>query len=204
MRYDYLLTLFTGHDDDFRPQLSHPFPQGDYIIATDIHSMVIIDKSECKKSYTEDEKTPNALSVFQKIKHDCNKIVCIDDLFSAETQFNIKYEYKPCSECDGEGRIMCKECGYDHECEVCCGTGTNKTGETQMRTKISAAFGTIQLGNAHFRPHIVDKLLNAMFILNVHSCVLLSNNECGANLFKLNEHCHVILMPTLKEEGGDQ
>lgn len=202
MRYDYLLTLFTGHDNEFRPALTRPFTQEEYIIATDAHVMIVIDKDVCKNQYIGAEKTPDALKVFNDIKRTCQELICIDDLFSAESHFDIKYDYMSCKACEGSGVLTCKECGFDHECEECNGKGTIETGETQMRTKISVGTKYIKIGNSYFKPHIVDKLLNAMFILGVNSCIRLSNEVSHGNIFQIDQHCQVLLMPQMEPEGG--
>lgn len=194
MRYDYLLNLFVSADS-IRPALKYPFQQEQFMIATDAHAMVVIDKNLCKKEYVNEHKAPNALKIFNDVVRNCSETISIDRLFSAELHFDVTYSYMDCDKCNGDGVIECTECGHEYECKACDGEGQIKIPGNRCRKKVSCGRNYITIGEATFHPAGVDTLLNAMFVLGLNECQHIANHRNSSNIFKLNDHCHVLLMP---------
>lgn len=202
MRYDYILGLFVSADP-IRPALQKPFQQEQFYIATDAHALFIVDKDVCTKQYESEHKAPNALKIFNDTVRNCDDVIGIDSLFSAQLHYDVAYTFKDCEKCKGEGVIECSECGHTHECEDCGGDGEVKKQGNRIRKKIYAGHDHITIGDAWFSPNVVDLLLNAMFILGINECTHIANHKNSANIFRLNEHCSVLIMPKA-QEGGNQ
>ena len=151
MRYDYLLNLFVS-SDSVRPALKFPFQQEQFMIATDAHAMIVVDKSLCNKEYVNEHKAPNALKIFNDVVRNCSETISIDRLFAAELHFDVTYSYKDCDMCNGYGVIKCTECGHEYECKECDGEGQIKVPGNRCRKKISCGHDFITIGEAKFHP----------------------------------------------------
>lgn len=73
--YDYALSLFRS-TDKLRPAMTKVFKQDKFYLATDSHTLIVIDSELTGLDYLEDEKAPNALALFDKIS--TNKEITFD------------------------------------------------------------------------------------------------------------------------------
>lgn len=121
-----LLLSFVS-DDELRPNLCHPFKQGEYACATNGHVALILPATSAP--WVDATDGPNMLAVMPR------EVASIPFQTSALRAFLDsvpKVEEKDeeevtCPHCDGDGFYECEECGSDVDCKDCNGTGSIKT-----------------------------------------------------------------------------
>lgn len=196
---DYVLQLFTG-DDALRPKFYNPFDDGDYVYASDAHTMVRVEKTHLALDYTVDNKDkPNVSKFFNLEKDEENELKISTDKL-AETLSRMKFRYKEleCENCEGEGTVTCASCGHDHDCDDCDGTGC--AGNYPFLVKVGANETEITLGKRRFRPHLVDRLLLAALASGEKEITLLNNKrDYNAAYFNVGIY-QVLLMPLLEKK----
>lgn len=162
--YDYILSMFKSNDS-LRPALNEPFPQEDSVIATDSHSMIVVDKNLLACTYEGHEKAPNALGIFKDFQPDTEVVLNRDNLLSDFFKIEMEWYGKKvdCDVCEGSGSKECKCCGNESDCDDCDGTGSSF--EEVPFTKPYLNGETIGLCATHFSSNYINKLFQVAFFL---------------------------------------
>lgn len=192
-----ILNLFVGNDK-YRPVLNQAFKQGDMVCATDAITLITIPISLIGFNYPDQDK-PDVSSVLN-IRKECHEIIelsWLKELYNDVPMINETYK---CEACDGTGMVDYEfyfngmTYTEEKECPICHGEG--HLGETGVMIKYPQYHIDIH-GNTFKYGHVL-KMINLMKLLDITSCVLVSNPSSGPNLFRFENGINVILMPSLK------
>lgn len=192
-----ILNLFVGNDK-YRPVLNQAFKQGDMVCATDAITLITIPISLIGFNYPDQDK-PDVSSVLN-IRKECHEIIELSWLKELYHNVPIINETYKCEACAGTGMVD-YEFYFDgttyteeEECPVCRGEGhLGETGEMIKDPQYN-----IDIHGNPFKSGRVLKMINLMKLLEITSCVLVSNPSSEPNLFRFENGINVILMPSLK------
>lgn len=192
-----ILNLFVGNDK-YRPALNQAFKQGDMVCATDAITLITIPISLIGLRYPYQDK-PDVSSVLN-IRKECHKIIELSWLKELYHNVPIINETYKCEACAGTGMVdyefYFNGTTYtgEEECPVCRGEGhLGETGEMIKDPQYD-----IDIHGNPFKSGRVLKMINLMKLLEITSCVLVSNPSSEPNLFRFENGINVILMPSLK------
>lgn len=192
-----ILNLFVGNDK-YRPALNQAFMQGGMVCATDAITLITIPISLIGFNYPDQDK-PDVSSVLN-IREECHEIIELSRLKELYNDVPMINETYKCEACDGT-KMVDYEFYFDgttyteeKECPVCHGEGhLGETGEMIKDPQYD-----IDIHGNPFKSGRVLKMINLMKLLDITSCVLVSNPSSGPNLFRFENGINVILMPSLK------
>jgi len=192
-----ILNLFVGNDK-YRPALNQAFKQGDMVCATDAITLITIPISLIGLRYPYQDK-PDVSSVLN-IRKECHKIIELSWLKELYHNVPIINETYKCEACAGTGMVDYEfyfngtTYTEEEECPVCRGEGhLGETGEMIKDPQYD-----IDIHGNPFKSGRVLKMINLMKLLEITSCVLVSNPSSEPNLFRFENGINVILMPSLK------
>jgi hypothetical protein len=204
-KYDEVLNMFIG-DDELRPWMQKSFEYNGFAMATDAHSMIVIDRKLAGEVPASDYKQLD--KVFSIIPTDINinRVFALSELYLAIEKAPLKDEYETtgkyveCSECDGEGYV---EWEYKHytdekECPVCNGDGAESRPKSKKTGKqIPDELATIKINNSGFSIRYIKKLVatcEALGEMQINLLHMAAPNK--ASLFQIGE-VRVLLMPVI-------
>jgi hypothetical protein len=196
--YDYVLSLFRS-TDEMRPAMTKVFKQNNFLLATDSHSLILVDESLAGLEYEEDEKAPNALGLFDKIVFDTEQILDRDtflsDIFSLESIWIQNYKY--CKKCKGTGTKTCPCCDNENDCEECDGSGTSDDVEAFTKPYLSCG-DVIKLGTTTFDPNFLNRVLQVAYFLDEKQIIFKypKNEKYKAVLFDVGK-ARIMIMPKI-------
>lgn len=192
-----ILNLFVGNDK-YRPVLNQAFKQGDMVCATDAITLITIPISLIGFNYPDQDK-PDVSSVLN-IRKECHEIIELSWLKELYHNVPIINETYKCEACAGTGMVDYEfyfngtTYTEEEECPVCRGEGhLGETGEMIKDPQYN-----IDIHGNPFKSGRVLKMINLMKLLEITSCVLVSNPSSEPNLFRFENGINVILMPSLK------
>lgn len=192
-----ILNLFVGNDK-YRPVLNQAFKQGDMVCATDAITLITIPISLIGFNYPDQDK-PDVSSVLN-IRKECHEIIELSWLKELYHNVPIINETYKCEACAGTGMVDYEfyfngtTYTEEEECPVCRGEGhLGETGEMIKDPQYN-----IDIHGNPFKSGPVLKMINLMKLLEITSCVLVSNPSSEPNLFRFENGINVILMPSLK------
>lgn len=192
-----ILNLFVGNDK-YRPVLNQAFKQGDMVCATDAITLITIPISLIGFNYPDQDK-PDVSSVLN-IRKECHEIIELSWLKELYHNVPIINETYKCEACAGTGMVDYEfyfngtTYTEEEECPVCRGEGhLGETGEMIKDPQYD-----IDIHGNPFKSGRVLKMINLMKLLEITSCVLVSNPSSEPNLFRFENGINVILMPSLK------
>jgi hypothetical protein len=192
-----ILNLFVGNDK-YIPALNQAFKQGDMVCATDAITLITIPISLIGLRYPYQDK-PDVSSVLN-IRKECHKIIELSWLKELYHNVPIINETYKCEACAGTGMVDYEfyfngtTYTEEEECPVCRGEGhLGETGEMIKDPQYD-----IDIHGNPFKSGRVLKMINLMKLLEITSCVLVSNPSSEPNLFRFENGINVILMPSLK------
>lgn len=192
-----ILNLFVGNDK-YRPALNQAFKQGDMVCATDAITLITIPISLIGFNYPDQDK-PDVSSVLN-IREECHEIIELSWLKKLYNNVPMINETYKCQACDGTGMVD-YEFYFDgttyteeEECPVCRREGhLGETGEMIKDPQYD-----IDIHGNPFKSGRVLKMINLMKLLDITSCVLVSNHSSRPNLFRFENGINVILMPSFR------
>lgn len=197
--YDYVLSLFRS-TDELRPAMTKVFKQDKFYLATDSHSVIMVEETVTGLDYQEDEKSPNALSLFENLAHDkeinMDRDNFLSDIFSIEAKWIQHYKY--CKKCKGSGTDTCPCCDNDSDCRDCEGTGSSDDVEAFSKPYLSCG-ELIKLGDTTFDPHFINRVLQVAYFLEEKTITFkfLQNEQRKAVLFEIGK-AKIMIMPKIK------
>lgn len=199
--------------DSSRERFSSPFLNGDYVVATDTHALVVVNKEEVESDDPLKESEKDYIAIVESGKGDevRNITFTYNELLDALKQVEISADNEHlCPDCDGYGEVDFEyHSTHDYEytmrgeCPVCNGTGINSN--FIYLHKVTGWFDktltAIETCNIWFNPKYIDDLVCIMDELSVTSCTM----ECGgytkACLFILNDKVKFYMMPIFQSDS---
>lgn len=204
--YDTALWHFTG-DDECRTFTHKPFPDGEYIIATDLHALIRVRADKCE-DYRDAKRMENCKypSDFGRIfpDADCDIVLPLSKLVQAikslpETEV---VTYKPhereCYECNGRGEVEFTytdsddvEHGHYFDCPLCDGKGYLLTEEVE-RDEMN-----VSINGQNFLCLFIKQLAEAIHAIGKTEAHVLHIGGNGAMLVRIEDGVDVVIMPNI-------
>lgn len=207
--YDRALWHFTG-DDECRAFTHKPFPDGEYIIATDTHALIRVRADKCE-DYRDAKRIEgyNYPSDFGRVfpEADCDIVLPLSKLVDAiksipETE-TVTYQphVRECYECGGTGEVTftyedseCKEHFHDFDCPICDGKGYLLTEEVERDEQ------NVSINGQNFFCRFIRQLAEAIHAIGKTEAHILHIGGKGAMLVRIEDGVDVIIMPNLLKE----
>lgn len=196
--YPELIRLFLA-DDDFRPMMQNPHSDGEFIWATDGYIMIRLPLSyypECaqQEKYFD---VQSALNKSFKETKPVGRILLsdIEEVMSKKPMVNV---YAKCTECNGDGEVLCEFCHHSHDCDECYGTGrTNQLIGTEPSYRYS-----IGINHQAFQAKYILTVQKAMRLLKAVEAVFHQGTAEKSSTHLLIGDVIILLMPNM--ESPDQ
>lgn len=206
-KYQELLLKFCGNDE-YRPKLAHPFFDGVDVCATDCYWLMRVKP----EAYGLELPNPGPKRIEAKpLKKPL--VLSVENLVSAflkcdlvDEKVIVSPEVK-CEECDGTGEVEWEYCGnekknyYEYfDCPICEGSGvlreavTRNTGR-KIPEKLNNSISINGVAFDAYRLFYIVEACNELGVETVFITSLGKPGSCDPAVFKLNEHCEVVLMP---------
>lgn len=172
--------------------------------ATNGKILLIINPDYLKQEYKTD-----SLEILIETKWSTRATVRLEDIKKAldECPQEEITTHTTCDECDSSGYVRWIYQGSDgekyeedFECPVCSGSCLYKKGTGKFH---AAPYSVIKIGEAYFLAEEIEKLKNAMKLLNQDKAVLTANSSQGANVFETG-NAKIILAPFLYSEKSNR
>lgn len=209
INYQELFNLFIN-DDELRPEMNHPYKQGNRYFATDATAMVFIPCDRVELNYPEQDK-PQSDKVIPRDKT-MQVVISISEIESKLTPEMIdeeidKVKKEKCSECDGEGQVEFEYYGnkrtytIEEDCPECGGAGdleieySEKTGR-----KIPNRNKQFFMHDVGYMYYQLERLIKAARICGVETVVKTFGTRTNASVFDLGNDITVLIMPTMIDE----
>lgn len=203
-----VFSLFVA-DDDLRPVMNKPFEKDGFIVATNVHSLVKIDKKFCKDFETKNDYESLKIShLFHEYNQNEIIKISISDLEEFRTEKKLKEVGKDvrCSECDGDGEV---EWGYStwlkfFDCPKCDGSGLQEessyieTGELKFANN-----ALIKIKGIYFSANQFYKVLQVSKLTGTEACLKFIEDR-KAGVFEVGNFT-ILLMPyVVKDEDSER
>lgn len=199
--------------DSSRERFSSPFLNGDYVVATDTHALVVVNKEEVESDDPLKESEKDYIAIVENGKGDevRNITFTYNELLDALKQVKISADNEHlCPDCDGNGEVDFEyrstqdyEYTMRGECPVCNGTGINSN--FIYLHKVTGWFDktltAIETCNIWFNPKYIDDLVRIMDELSVTSCTMECGGHTKACLFILNDKVKFYMMPIFQSDS---
>lgn len=199
--------------DSSRERFSSPFLNGDYVVATDTHALVVVNKEEVESDDPLKESEKDYIAIVESGKGDevRNITFTYNELLDALKQVEISADNEHlCPDCDGYGEVDFEyhsTHNYEYtmrgECPVCNGTGINSN--FIYLHKVTGWFDktltAIETCNIWFNPKYIDDLVRIMDELSVTSCTMECGGHTKACLFILNDKVKFYMMPIFQSDS---
>lgn len=181
--FDCFVNTFNGW---IRPVLENPFRDGDYVFASDGHSVISVHQSQVKDPDDYYESTQlNAPQKF-KLEDNCSEVFTVKGMKEAMKKLP---RYRKCPECKGSGEVkfkyVAKTSGYEytilHDCPECFGRG-------EITHRHAA-----KIGDNFYTFHQLIGLRAAAEAVGVRSVTQIYKSA-DMNIFRVNDYVKVGLM----------
>lgn len=179
---DYCLLMFLS-TDDLRPALKQVSLVADKACAANGWVLARVPADHCMVNYPAVEKYPDVNSVIEKITADKTAEILTNSIFGdiMKLKPTIAHQTKTCEECDGDGKLECFNCGNEHQCLECAGTGEQTTKEIKL---ISEEHFSV-LGKLIYVQHI-EKVVTVAKFLGVEKIqIYTTENPHGSVVFQV-------------------
>lgn len=210
INYNEAFNLFIGNDD-YRPELMHPYKQNGKYYATDAHSMIFLPCEEVELNFVEQDKPKSEAVVPRDDMHNLNVSITISELEEKLIPEMIdeeieKTETKKCSECDGEGKVEFEYSGnkrtytIEEDCPECDGSG-NIEREFMQKTgkKVANPMKKFQMHEVGFMYKELRRLVDVARVLGEETVVKKFGTATQANLFKCGK-ATILIMPVVSTD----
>lgn len=208
----YFLQQFCSENSS---KFKEPFINGDYVVATDAHIMLMIKKEKVDEyeTLTESEKDYVQVALDAKGTEYQNIKLKLSDIINAVKSIKIDHDdIHICKDCNGHGNVDFEYTSRNGEwytlngdCPVCDGTGVDPNYEY-----LDIANGwfnkkecAIALKTMWFNPLYIEKLAKVMRECGVNECVLENGSDKKASIFHINDNVTVLIMPIFRGDDID-
>ena len=193
--------------DSSRERFCSPFLNGDYVVATDTHALVVVNKEEVESDNPLKESEKDYIAIVESGKGDevRNVTFTYNELLDALKQVEISADNEHlCPDCGGYGEVDFEyhsthdnEYTMRGECPVCHGTGINDNFLYLHKAHgwFDKTLTAIETCGIWFNPKYIDDLIRIMDELNVTSCTMECGGHSNACLFILNDKVKFYMMP---------
>lgn len=200
--WDTLLNHFCSRDD-LRLAMGEPNIVGDFVYATDAHSWIKVPFQPSFRHYKNDLTPPDFKGASKDWKFIEPTVISKKSIESALSKFELKPDWRPCKECNGNGVVECKCCGNASDCENCDGTGSidDYTVPEIYYNGYEEDLAIKVLDNL-VAPFQIGRLIRAMDFLKAESISLFTNEKYKGLVFRHGE-IEIVISPLSKyaEEG---
>ena len=198
---------------DNREKFCHPFINGDYVVATDTHAVVVVNKEEVESDDPLNVSDKDYVEIVESGTGDEVRNITFNynDLLNALKQVPISSDSEHlCPDCDGYGEVDFEyHSTHDYEytmrgeCPVCNGTGINSNFIYLHKANgwFDKTLTAIETCNIWFNPKYIDDLLSIMDELSVTSCTMACGGQHTTCLFILNDKVKFYMMPIFKADS---
>lgn len=199
--------------DSSRERFSSPFLNGDYVVATDTHALVVVNKEEVESDDPLKESEKDYIAIVENGKGDevRNITFTYNELLDALKQVEISADNEHlCPDCDGCGEVDFEyRSTHDYEytmrgeCPVCNGTGINSNFIYLHKANgwFDKTLTAIETCGIWFNPKYIDDLVRIMDELSVTSCTMECGGHTKACLFILNDKVKFYMMPIFQSDS---
>lgn len=189
-----------------------PFINGDYVVATDTHALIVVNKEEVASDDPLNESEKDYINMVENNKGDEVKNITFNynDLLNALKQVPISPDSEHfCPDCDGCGEVDFEyHSTHDYEytlrgeCPVCHGIGIDNNFIYLDKTKgwFNKTLTAIETCGIWFNPKYIDNLVRIMDELSVTSCTMECGGHSKACLFILNDKVKIYAMPIFQSD----
>lgn len=196
--YDYVLSLYKS-TDEIRPNLCSVFPQGEYYISTDAHTIIYINKTDAGLEYPIVENSVNALKFLKENPTDSEMKVDKKDLTSYFVKAEMEWynHYKKCGKCQGSGDIMCECCEHTSECKECYGSGDSEKIKPFSQPYLSAE--DILFAENRFDANLFSRMVQTAYFLEADQITVRWNKDVkNRPVWFLISKATVMIMPKIR------
>lgn len=184
--YDSIIPQFLS-SDELRPALMKPHLDGDNVVATNGHILIIIPVNKLSEQYVPSAGYPNYKSILPKL----STLLLVPQKISVGTMKEVLREIPKiplkieCVSCDGCG---CYKCAGKGEITI-----PNKYQYDWVRHKI-------KIGGAYFNPNYIEVILNVAAVNGSKFLYQHAGNEEKATLLSFSKQpysrsLHMLIMP---------
>lgn len=209
INYDQLFKLFCT-EDELRPEMMHPYKQGERYYATDATAMIFMPTNEAELPFVEQDK-PQSDKVIPREKTMQIEILVSDierkmlpEMIDEEIE---KTETKECSECEGKGQVEFEYSGnkrtytIEDDCPECDGSGKIER-EFSVKTgkKIPNPRKVYFMHEVGYMYYNLERLVKAAKLCGADTITKTFGSRTQASVFDLGNRITILVMPTLVEQ----
>lgn len=189
-----------------------PFINGDYVVATDTHFLVVVNKEEVENDDPLNVSEKDYVEIVESGKGDEVKNITFNynDLLNALKQVPISSDSEHlCPDCNGDGEVVFEYLSthnYEYklrgECPVCNGTGINNNFLYLHKANgwFDKTLTAIEACGIWFNPKYIDDLVLLMDELGITTCTMESGGHNKACLFIINDKVKLYMMPIFQSD----
>ena len=195
-------------DNELHKTMLHPYLHGDYVCATDAHSILLLPATEeDRQQYSEDEKKAPIMKQYLSAKTEFQSFLHIEFLKSEydKIQMRISEIDDTCRDCKGRGTVEYEYWSEDDrekytlngECPVC-----NGTGKRDIQELITSRENRMDITPKYsFSINRLSDIIRAMGFFKKEKCTLLKECTSSGIPFHIVEpEFHLIIMPSLNND----
>lgn len=195
--YDYCLSLFKS-TETLRPHLCKVFPQENYYIATDAHTVIYVDKQFSGLDYPIEERSVDALKFLHETLHDTEIMVDKNDILSQLLNVNFEWNktFFKCEKCSGTGEQECQCCNNISDCKECDGTGYSD--EVKPFSRVELRGEDLIFAENRFDSNLFHRMVQTAFFLEAKKItVKYTKHVKNKPVIFLIENATVLIMPKI-------
>lgn len=183
-------------EDNLRPAMTKFHRDGDNIIATNAHTLIVSPARYFKQEVTPVDNYPDYKSVIPEYDKVLFSVSVNDVINNYKEICNVNvYEQIECSECEGEGFLECV-LGHEHECKECDGYGY-KNGK-YLKKEADYNHYQFSIGGTFFNPNYVHNIAKVCKFSNCEMIDFYVFRNTNACLVKAGEIV-MLIMPMSKD-----
>ena len=201
--------------DSYAKYAQSPFINGDYVLATDAHIAVYVNKEmvdgveklkTLEKDYIGVLKQVDGTQVY-------NTKIKLESLLDALKQIKLDdNDSHFCPDCKGKGVVDFEYVDVQHyhthiitdTCPMCNGAGDNKNYEYSdvLGMWFDKTDNGIRIKDCKFNPIYIDKLIQLMRDCDVDECIFVCGNPSKSCHFNIMEGVNVVIMPFVGDDAS--
>lgn len=197
-KLDDIIQSFCGTDILRKSFLKPQFDKSDnVIVATDAHILLIAPNKYFDAAYDTNDSFPNWRAVLPSLAPMPILTIKTHDILSEYLLIPLVDKFDNCQMCEGDGIHSC-ECGHEHDCEKCNGTGegTNVIGQEADDTYL------FKIDKIYFSPKFINKAAQVAMRLGIDNITIHRIEEAKSLDVQIND-CRLIIMPLVDIEPNE-
>ena len=178
-RFDYIVRNFVS-DDINKPALQVPYRIGEYIYASDGHTLIKMPSDLCIGQYEEATRQTPDFTKFFISDWGFDRSFTYDQLLPCfeSIRIAIKRGVKKCTACNGQASKICPECKHEENCKECKGQGEILVSPQLLVRTVDFEntsgdqIYTVEVGKGLYDPVQLEMICLAMMIVGAFDCKL--------------------------------